>query len=190
MIGMDATDEEIAVAVQGGDVEQYGILMNRYEAKLARYGRRFLQDPDDLTGLVQDIFVKAYRNIQSFNANERFSPWIYRIAHNEFVSELRRRGSRPSLVPDFDTLLAHARATDTEGELREHAEMRALIERGLARLPLQHREVLILYYFESLRYEDIADILKVPMGTVAARLSRAKAALKKVAPELTHAYGN
>lgn len=189
MTDMEATDEEIAASVQKGDAERYGILMGRYEAKLARYGRRFLQDPDDLTALVQDIFVKAYRNIQSFDTAGRFSPWIYRIAHNEFVSELRRRGSRPALVSDFDTLLAHAPAADTDTELRENAEMRSLIDRGLSRLPLPHWEVIVLYYFEGLRYEDIADVLKVPIGTVAARLSRAKAALKKAAPELTHAYG-
>lgn len=186
---MEETDEAIAIQVQRGNAERFGALMERYQERLSRYGRRFLADRDDVTGLVQDIFVKAYKNIQNFDVRQRFSPWLYRIAHNEFVSELRRRGSRPFTLPDFDTLLAHAPAEDTELDVREQEELRALIDRGLARLTSAHREVLVLYYIEGLRYREIADVLKVPPGTVAARLARAKTALRDAATELTHAYG-
>jgi RNA polymerase sigma-70 factor (ECF subfamily) len=186
----ERTDEEIAAAVQGGNLELYGTLMERYESRLARYGRRFLADRDDVAGLVQDIFVKAYRNLKSFDTRQRFSPWLYRIAHNEFVSELRRRGTRPFTLPEFDILLAHAPAEDREEDRREQEELATLLERELARLSPAHREVLVLYYLEGMRYQDIAEVLKIPAGTVAARLSRAKAALRAAAPALKHVYGN
>jgi len=86
----EETDEAIALRVQGGDGEVFGELIERYQAKLSRYARKFLLDPDDAADIVQDIFIKSYQNIQSFDATRRFSPWIYRIAHNEFVNALKK----------------------------------------------------------------------------------------------------
>ena len=80
-LGMaEMTDEEIALRVQRGDADAYGTLIERYQAKLMRYARKFLVDSEDATDIVQDIFIKTYENIQSFDATRRFSPWIYRIA--------------------------------------------------------------------------------------------------------------
>lgn len=172
-----ATDELIAAKVQAGDQEAYGVLMERYEGRLSRYGRRFLADRDDVTDVVQDVFVKAYQNIRGYDSHQRFSPWIYRIAHNAFVSELRKKSHRPRVLPDFDALVSHVPAPDEPDE-REVTEMRALVEKGLSMLPAHHREVLVLFYLEELSYKEIADVQQVPVGTVAVRLSRAKAALK------------
>ena len=110
----EETDESIAVRVQGGDSEAFGELIERYQAKLSRYARKFLLDPDDAADIVQDIFIKSYQNIQSFDASRRFSPWIYRIAHNEFVNALKKRQSRRTVFTiDFDTLFPHLVAPDT-----------------------------------------------------------------------------
>src|SRR3954470_6961664 len=101
---MSETDEQIALAVQSGRSEKFGELVERYEAKLLRYARKFLLDPEDAQDIVQDIFIKAYENLQSFDATRRFSPWIYRIAHNEFVNALKKRESRKTIFTiDFDT---------------------------------------------------------------------------------------
>ena len=85
------TDEEIAAAVQGGDSEAFGLLVQRYEQKLLRYGSKFLISGEDPKDLLQDIFIKAYANIQSFDARRVFSPWMYRIAHNEFINAGKKR---------------------------------------------------------------------------------------------------
>jgi RNA polymerase sigma-70 factor (ECF subfamily) len=82
------TDEQIAVRVQSGEQELFGALMERYEPKLSRYGRKFLASPDNIDDIVQDVFISAYQNIQSFDLTRRFSPWIYRIAHNAYVNAL------------------------------------------------------------------------------------------------------
>src|SRR3954463_6498094 len=94
---MNETDEQVALAVQAGASNRFGELVERYEAKLLRYARKFLLDPDDAQDIVQDIFIKAYENLQSFDVSRRFSPWIYRIAHNEFVNALKKRESRRTM---------------------------------------------------------------------------------------------
>lgn len=172
------SDEELAGRVQAGDAEAFGELVDRYESKLKRYGRKFLSDPADLDDLVQDIFIRAYRNIQGFNTSMRFSPWIYRIAHNLFVNALRSRSRAPFIVIDFDTLLSHpvaAEETDTEAT---RGEMKRIVDHGLSLIPTHYREILLLYYEEELSYKEIGDVLKVPVGTVGVRLARAKAALR------------
>jgi RNA polymerase sigma-70 factor (ECF subfamily) len=173
------TDEEIALRVQGGDTEAFGLLVERYEAKLIRYGGKFLPDRADIDDLVQDIFIRAYENIQSFDATLRFSPWIYRVAHNTFVNALRSRSRSRIFAMDLDTISPHFLAHHDEDPERDQQYMRQAIEKGLESISVKYREVLILYYLEGLSYKEIADVLRVPVGTVAIRLSRAKAAIKE-----------
>ena len=182
------TDEELAVRVQKGDAEAFGGLMERYEAKLLRYGRKFLSDHDDVTDLVQEAFVRAYQHIQSFDSTQRFSPWMYRIAHNEFVSALRKR-SRSPLTIDFDALVSHPAYDDPAPREREQKEMRVLIDKGLEKITSKYREVLVLYFLEDLSYKEIADVLKVPVSTVGIRLKRGKEALRQVYPSHEQPYG-
>ncbi len=82
------SDEQLAVLVQNGDKEKFGVLMERYQGKLFRYGKKFLSNEDNIEDVVQDVFIKTYQNIQSFDSTQRFSPWIYRIAHNTYVNAL------------------------------------------------------------------------------------------------------
>lgn len=184
----ELTDEELARSVQQGDTEPFGELMVRYEKKLARYGTKFFSDREDITDLVQETFVKVYQNIQSFDASLKFSPWIYRIAHNEFVSALRKKSRRPLITVDFDTFLAHPVYEDTTISDHEQKEMRALIEKGLAELKPKYREVLVLFYLEELSYNEIADVLRVPVSTVGIRLKRAREALEAVYKKQGHTY--
>jgi len=183
------TDEALARRVQSGDTEAFGELMGRYEAKLKRYGTKFLSDHEDITDLVQEAFVRAYQNIRSFDTSLRFSPWIYRIAHNEFVSALRKRSRSPVISIDFDALVSHPAYDDPAPREREQKEMRALIERGLEKIPSKYREVLVLYYLEELSYREIADVLKVPVSTVGIRLKRGKSALSAVYQHSPERYG-
>jgi RNA polymerase sigma-70 factor (ECF subfamily) len=177
---MSETDEQLALAVQEGDSEKFGELVERYDAKLLRYARKFLLDPDDAQDIVQDIFIKAYENLQSFDATRKFSPWIYRIAHNEFVNALKKRESRRTVFTiDFDTLFPHLQAVDTADSAALERDTRETIEKHLDKLDPKYREPLILYYLESMDYREIADILRIPISTVGVRLARARAMLKK-----------
>lgn len=173
------TDEDVVALVQRGDSEKFGILIERYNAKLLRYGTRFLSNQDDIIDIVQDIFVRAYRSIQSFDTTLRFSPWIYRIAHNTFVNALRARGKSAFISLDLDTFVSPLDLGATSPQEEDRELMRKIIDEGLAKISSKYREVLILYYFEELPYTDIADILHIPVSTVGIRLLRAKKELKK-----------
>lgn len=171
------SDNDIARLVQGGDIDAFGTLMERYEEKLLRYGRRFLALTEDSEDIVQDVFLAAYQNIQSYQPSLPFSPWLYRIAHNAYVNALRKSG-RIHHTDDLDTLIGHYEYEDPAQKERDANEIRALLERGLAELSPQYREVLILYYYDDMSYKDIAEVLRVPIGTVGIRVKRAKEALK------------
>ncbi|MEY4747258.1 MAG: hypothetical protein RLZZ416_307 [Candidatus Parcubacteria bacterium] len=178
----EESDEQIAGSVQSGDIERFGELIERYQAKLMRYARKFLRDPEDAADIVQDIFIKAFENIQSFDAARRFSPWIYRIAHNEFVNALKKRASaRISFGFDADTLFPHLPAPEETDSATLDRDLRSILEAHLDELDSKYREPLILYYFESMDYREISDILAIPVSTVGVRLARARERLRAVA---------
>jgi RNA polymerase sigma-70 factor (ECF subfamily) len=174
------TDEIYAARAQQGDKESFGVLVDRYQEKLLRYGRKFLSAHEDIEDIVQEIFVNAYQNLKSFDATQRFSPWIYRIAHNAFVDTLRKKTRSPFVSMDFDTLVSHAVIDESAERERNRKEIKSMINQGLDRLPPKYREIIIFYYLEELSYKEIADILRVPMGTVSVRIKRAKAELRSV----------
>ncbi len=174
------SDEQIAKAVKEGEVQAFGVFVDRYEAKLLRYGRKFLASPDDRTDLVQDVFIKAYQNIHGFDAGMSFSSWLYRIAHNVFIDALRKQTRRPLLFVDFDTFLYHPTYEDPDHPMAEVAMIREMLEKGLEKLDQKYREVLVLYYYEDMSYKEIAEILAIPVSTVSIRMKRGKEALEKI----------
>jgi len=175
------TDEELVKLVQAGEREVFGVLVRRYEQKIFRYGRRFVYEAENIKDLTQEIFIKAYVNINSFDASRRFSPWIYRIAHNEFVNALKKKSwEQVFSFIDLDVVLPHLPA---KRELEDAETRRAIkkdLEKALALMEPKYRELLILYYYEDLDYKTIAESLQIPVSTVGVRLRRAKARLKKI----------
>ncbi len=176
------SDEQIAIQVQQGNSEAFGILMKRYTDKLVRYGKKFLSNSDNIDDIVQDVFIKTYEYIQSFDPKLKFSSWIYRIAHNAFVNGLKRQQRSPLLMPDFDldVFISHYSYVDPKIEERDYAELITMIEKGLDALQPKYKEVIILHYLENMSYRDIGDILQIPVGTVGIRVMRAKEQLKKI----------
>ena len=182
------TDEELVSHIQTGDIELFGQIMDRYTDKLSRYGRRFLASSDHIEDIVQDVFIKSYQNIQSFDTTRKFSSWIYRIAHNAFVNALRDRAKEPVTLFDFDTLLSHTAYENPVEQRKEDDEMRVLVQKGIETLAPIYREAVTLYYFEEMDYQQISDILEIPIGTVGIRLSRAKALVKKHVASYSHIH--
>ncbi len=174
------SDEQLAERAQNGDTDSFGILVERYETKLERYARKFFANSDDRTDLVQDVFLRAYQNIQGFSLSMSFSSWIYRIAHNIFIDSLRKKTRQPLIFIDFDTFLYHPIYEDEEHSASSRSQMREILEKGLDKLAVKYREVLVLYYFEEFAYKEIADILSIPTSTVSIRIKRGKEALRKI----------
>lgn len=174
----ERSDEAIASLVQMGDAESFGILIDRYQARLTRYGHRFFRDSDQVAELVQDSFIKAYTNIQSFDTNRRFSPWIYRIAHNECMNLLRRDRFVTYFDLGFDTVFPHLIAAETSDAESIARELSTELEQYLDRLDPKYREPIILYFYEGLSYQDISDVLHIPVTTVGVRIKRGKDQLR------------
>lgn len=181
----EKTDEGIALQVQKGDSESFGILVERYQAKLLRYGRKFLPNRYDIEDLVQDIFLKAYKNIQSFDPEMNFSPWIYRIAHNEFVNAIQKIKRMPLLTFDFDEFLPYLFAKETADQETNEKDVKAMLDKYLNMIDSKYREPLILYYLEEMSYQEISEILHIPVSTVGVRLKRGRALLKNHLNKIT-----
>ena len=178
---MGKTDEEIVASVKQGDVESFRVLMERYQPKLTRYARRFLFDSDEIKDLLQEVFIKAYVNIKGFDVARRFSPWVYRIAHNEFVNALKKKKKEKNSISLFyvDILFPHPLARETADEGTTRRETKEMLTRFLAEIGSKYREPLMLYYFDDMEYGEIAEILRVPVSTVGVRLQRGRALLRK-----------
>ena len=186
---MPETDEEIAARVQRGDRESFAVLVERYEAKMLRYARKFLLGYEDAQDLVQQVFLKAYVNINSFHTARRFSPWLYRIAHNEFLNAIKKRGREPILFFDPDTLFPHPIAKERPDHELDDKELRIILEECLNELDVKYREPLVLYFFEDLGYKEMAEIMQVPVSTVGIRLKRGKDMLRHIYNKRHPSYG-
>lgn len=182
----DSTDQEI-VRRTLQDKEAFALLIERYEPKLLRYLERLgVGVKEDREDVLQNAFVKAYRNLNSFDPELAFSSWMYRIAHNEAMSFFRARQARPQVIlsEEGEALIAGLR--DDRSDTAALAELRLTseeLEKALAELEPRYRTALILRFFEDRSYAEMSDILEVPVGTVSTLLYRAKRALRDAVPE-------
>lgn len=161
----------------------FAVLIKRYEQALARYMRRLgMNNPEDIIDVLQQIFIKAYRNIQSFDVSLSFSTWIYRIAHNETMSFFRSSRIRPEgyMVDDPSSVLEliHDEGTDIAEEVNQSINAEE-VHKALQVIDEKYRTILVLRYFEEKEYSEISDILRIPMGSVATLIHRAKKQLSK-----------
>ncbi len=169
------TDEEVAERVRANDRDLYAVIMERYKDKLWRYAVNLVHDEDIATHVVQDSFVKAYINLNGFNTRKKFSSWIYRIVHNEAINIIKKHKKDAPISDSFD----FPSSEDIEKDF-EQREAAARVEKCLSSIPLIYSEPLTLYYIDEKSYEEISDILRIPLGTVAVRLNRAKKLMKKI----------
>ena len=182
-------DRGLLERVAEGDVESFGVLVERHEKRLFRLCERMLQNPEEARDAAQEVFLKAFRKAGSYRPSGRVYTWLYRIAVNHCLNLLRRRRLAKFLSfgeiggpsdaedegPDFDP---EDSAPDAEQRLaarRRWRETRELIER----LPPGQRAVLVLAKFEGLSYRRIAEVLEISEGAVESRLFRAMQQLRK-----------
>ncbi len=181
MLDLEAKSDAEVVAQALLERDAFGVLIERYEAKLDRYVRRLgVGRKEDRQDVLQDIFIKVYRNLHAFDQSLSFSSWVYRIAHNETMSWFRKRKARPdhTLVDDGEEALSFVSDVHTADESALLREDQDVVRRALAELPQKYRDVLLLRFFEEKSYEEISDILHIPIGTVATLVFRAKDRLR------------
>lgn len=173
-----ASDERLVLLALKDD-RYYEVIVERYEWKLRRYVIRFIHCSEaDAQDIIQDVFINAYRNLNGFDTNLKFSSWLYRIAHNEAVSHLRRISARPTVAVDDDQFDALASELNTETEIGKQMEG-AMLRTAIGRLDEKYRDVIVLRYLEEKSYEEISDILRKPSGSVSSLITRAKRMLVK-----------
>ncbi len=173
------TDEDLVRLVLENKTDAFGVLANRYEKKLLRYGKRFLYNYENIEDVIQNVFIKAYINIKGFDLSKKFSPWIYRIAHNEFINIIKREKKEAFLFFDADIIFSFAGKDDLLKDI-ERREEKKEIEKYLNKLKAKYREIIVLYYFEEKDYQEISDILEIPISTVGTRLKRGRNEIKKL----------
>ncbi len=173
------TDEQIVEIVRTQNKETYSEIINRYQEKLVRYAYYLTQDNDKAADVVQDTFIKAYINLNGFNVKKKFSSWIYRIAHNEAMNIIRRNSKQMNFTQnvDFESNI-HLEDDFIRQEFQDKAH------NCLKNMPLMYREPLMLFFLDDRSYNEISDILRIPVGTVGTRINRAKVIMRKICKEI------
>lgn len=169
------TDEELVIIVRSKDKEVYKKIVQRYQDKIFRYVAYLIGNKQEAVDIVQETFIKAFINLNGFDIKKKFSAWIYRIAHNEAVNFFKKTKKEVSLKNEMNLFSS----SDTE-KIIDNELIRKSVDRCLKEIPVIYSEPLILYFLEEKSYEEISDILRIPMGTVATRINRAKVIMKKI----------
>ena len=175
---INKTDEQIVVLTLKSQ-DYYLCIMKRYETKLLNYILKISNiNREDGEDILQEVFIKAYQNLNDFDLNFKFSNWIYSIAHNTTISAFRKKKVRPQTVSwedeDLNNILEST--LDVENTSLQKLTYKQILK-IINRLPLKYKDVLILKFVEGKDYREISDILRKPMGTIATLINRARKSL-------------
>jgi RNA polymerase sigma-70 factor, ECF subfamily len=192
------SDEELLQRLQAGEHDLFGTLVRRYERELYGYLHRYLGDAELAADVFQNTWVQVFVKIGQYQKERAARPWIYAIATNQSIDAMRRRARRPDMRAESYLNLQEGGEVATKSlfevfqvreagppEQAEAGEMRELVRQAVEQLPELLRQVVLLAYFQGLRYQEIADVLDIPLGTVKSRLHAALARLTEIWNEMT-----
>jgi RNA polymerase sigma-70 factor (ECF subfamily) len=189
-------DQRLICALQAADERAYEQLIERFQTPVYNLAWRLLSDPSDASDVVQEVFLKIFRNVDNFRGDSTLRTWVYRIAVNESHNRrrwlVRHRRGETSLEETFEDSESRERplmdSGETPFEFTMNREARHLLEEGLASINPVFRAALVLREMEEMSYEEISEILQVSMGTVKSRILRGREALRRyLADRLEHA---
>jgi len=166
--------------------DDFKLIIDKYKNKLFWYIRRLSNvDEEEIEDLLQEIFIKVYRNLNSYKQDLKFSSWLYRIARNEVISNHRKLKARPQGINlDWEIKDEILNSMVSDFNLEDDMEARLLSDslvKTLGKMDIKYKEVIVYKYFEEKTYQEISDILKKPPGTIATLLNRAKKQFVKIA---------
>jgi RNA polymerase sigma-70 factor (ECF subfamily) len=186
----EATDQQLVVKVQKGDKRAFDLLVLKYQHKVHAIVGRFVRDTDEVADVVQEAFIKAYRALPKFRGESQFYTWLYRIAVNTAKNYLVSRSRRP---PGSDVDIDDAEYYSGSEYLKDlgtpenqlfRDELESVIVKSIAELPEDLRTAVTLREYEGLSYEEIAEIMECPVGTVRSRIFRARESIDEVVGKL------
>ena len=176
------TDEQL-VRLTLENQEYFRYIVERYEEKLLRYVLRISSvSVEDAEDILQDVFINAYKNLNGFDVNLKFSSWIYRITHNRVISDWRKVRNSPIVFKREDSLELFNNIVSEDNVFKQLVDKddKIVVEEFLGKLKKEYKIVLVLKFLEGKSYLEISDILKRPMGTVATLINRAKKQFREV----------
>jgi RNA polymerase sigma-70 factor (ECF subfamily) len=187
----DDSDQQLVERVQAGEKAAFDLLVRKYQHRVLKLVSRFVNDASEAEDVAQEAFIKAYRALASFRGDSAFYTWLYRIAINTAKNALVSNRRRPV---DFDLDLQDPEQYDRHARLKEGdtpegvlltEEIRMVVERAMEQLPEDLRTAIVLRELEGLSYEEIAEAMDCPVGTVRSRIFRAREAIdRKLKPLL------
>ena len=180
-----ASDKKLVERVQKGDKGAFDLLVLKYQHKIVNLVMRYVRDPELALDISQEAFIKAYRALPRFRGDSAFYTWMYRIAVNTAKNHLAAQRRRPMDVeldmqdPEQYDLHAKLKETDTPEGITLSNELQEAVERAIAALPEDLRTAIVLRELEGMSYEEIAQTMECPVGTVRSRIFRARDAIGK-----------
>lgn len=188
----DCSDEELLALFRQGTTEAFGAIVRRFEGELYGYLRRYLGDAALAEDVFQNTFLQLYTKIDQYEAGRAFRPWLYAIATNQAIDTLRRQNRHPTVRlttengdhPEDDETPPLVGLLENRGpgpvELLQGEERRQMVRASIDRLPDFLKQVVLLAYYQGLKYKDIAKIMRIPVGTVKSRLHTAMCKLHEM----------
>ena len=181
----NVTDAQLVERVQRGDRQAFDLLVLKYQHKIHSLISRYVRDHAEVQDIAQEAFIKAYRAINNFRSESAFYTWMYRIAINTAKNHLVSRSRRPPATDvDVDETQDYAGANvlhnlESPDNLMQSDQVAEVLQHALETLPEDLRTAVTLREFDGLSYEDIADVMGCPVGTVRSRIFRAREAIEK-----------
>jgi len=189
--GDRASDLVLVKRVQQGDRSAFDLLVLKYQHKILKLIMRYVRDPSEALDVAQEAFLKAYRAIRSFRGDSAFYTWLYRIAINTAKNHVVAAGRKPAYYDldlqdsDNNEIFAKLKDIDTPEALTLSEELRQTVDKAIRELPDDLRTAILLREIEGMSYEEIAQTMECPVGTVRSRIFRAREAIdKKIKPLL------
>ncbi len=190
-----ASDEALITEAKEGNLAAFSELVDRYKKPIFHLALRMLRNREEAEDSAQETFLRAFRSIDTFEEGRRFSPWLYQIASNLCRDVLRKRSIRgftqsldAPIDDDGELYPQYARDEKGPDELAVEGELREAVLDAVDRLPDKYRVVIVLRHLQDLSYQEIADVLDIPIGTVKTRLFRAREALRADLDDVVDAY--
>jgi len=172
-----ATDDQLMQRCVDGDEVAFGEIVDRYKHALINYLTHLVRSRDRAEEVAQDAFVRLYRNVSKYRERERLGPYLFRIATNLVVSEVRREKRWSLLLPRLNASTSQIAPSPDATLLVD--EIQRQVSAALERLPVKYRAPLVLFEIEEWPYDEIAKVLEIPSGTVKSRISRARELLRR-----------
>ena len=181
----EPTDKQLVERVKRGDKRAFDLLILKYQHKIISLVGRYLRDQDEVQDVTQESFIKAYRALPNFRGDSAFYTWLYRIAINTAKNQLVSRSRRPPDTEidaddgEFQDNYAVLRDNESPEDVLAMGQMESVIYRAIGDLPEELKVAVTLREFEGLSYDEIAEVMECPVGTVRSRIFRAREAIEK-----------